>query len=122
MKNNKFITIFVLFSILFITSNIARADKYHHSEPIIETIINETIVNNAYTSKEGIALSLGFAAIDCNMSSDKWHGGVAAGFYSGETAPVIGICKRFGETLIKGSVGVEKGNYGGNIGIMFNFD
>ena len=120
MKNNKFISIFVAFAaVFFISLSTAYSDSYHSI--VYETApVESTNINNI--SSEGVALSNALSAIDCNMSSDKWHGGAGAGFYDDSLAPAIGVCKRFGETLMKWSVGVEGGKKGGHVGIMFNFN
>ena len=119
MKNNKFIYFFVLAAVLFFTANIAYSDSYHG---IVYEPNHQSTTNNYQIGSKGVALGYAFSGIDCNMSSDKWHGGVGGGFFDGVSAPAIGLCKRWGSTLIKSVVGVESSKKGANIGIMFNFE
>ena len=121
---NKFIIFFCACAFLFFTAlNAAYSSESHHSIVYVDVPVETTTETiTKYSITEGIALGYAFAGIDCNMSSDKWHGGVGGGFFDGINAPAIGLCKRWGNTMLKGAVGTERGKNGASIGIMFNFN
>lgn len=107
---NKLIILFLaLFSFSVLADKVVTHNEYYNQDTIDE-------------ATKGFALSNALAGIDCNMSSDKYHGGVSAGFYGSNLAGAGGVCKRFGDTLIKFSLGTEDGESGGNIAAMFNFN
>ena len=125
MKNNKFIISLGLFAALFFTANIAWSSENHHSIVYIDVpreTNHQSTTNNYQISSKGLALSDAFAQIDCTFISHKWHGGIGVGFNEEYVAPAAGICKRWGETQIKGTFGVEHGKKRGGVGVMFQFE
>ena len=110
-----------IFVFLCVITYQATASERHHivNTPVIET--TETVINN-YSVNDGIALAISNSQIDCNHSTQRWQGGVGMGFYDSKTAISGGICKRFKDTLIKGTLGTEEGRLGGGIGIMWQFN
>jgi hypothetical protein len=115
-------SLIIFFTILFVLSfaaNIAYSSEKHHHSVIIEPS-ETTIINNQIA--KGVALAISVSQIDCNHSTRKWQGGVGFGFYDSETAISGGVCKRFKDTLIKSTIGVEDGKIGAGIGIMFQFN
>lgn len=102
--------------LIFLLSFSAFAGGSHHN--INETIINESIVNEV---NRGVALGLASSALqfDLNTNGLQWSAG--AGFYDGSEAATFGLGKRFGKTLINGSVGIENGQTGLSLGISGKF-
>ena len=94
---------------------IVNASEYHHRNTTTTNIINTT-------GQSGAALSLGAAAIDCSYGTNKWQGGVGVGYYEDETAPAIGLCKKYDSGLYKFTIGNESGNTGASIGATFTFN
>jgi len=112
--------LFFIFILLAISFSSIASERHHSNSNNGANATATSIDNNIYnTIPSGVALSLGAAAIDCNYSTERYQIGVGAGFYNDNIAPVVGGCKRFNDTLIKGSIGVENDEIGGNIGIMF---
>ena len=83
---------------------------------------SEQSANAIGTSTIGIPLSISIANIDFSHSSKKWQGGVGVGFFDDRTAIAAGVGKRFRNTLVKGTIGIEEGHIGGGLGIMFQFN
>ena len=110
----------IIISVLAAFSGMATARDNHHHHHENTTISTPTVTNNYI--QEGVALSDAFSQIDCTFTSHKWHGGVGFGFNEEYVAPAAGICKRWGETQIKGTFGVEHGKKRGGLGIMFQFE
>jgi len=108
----------IIIPMLIAFSGIAIAHDHHHHESA--TASTSTVINNYI--QQGVALSDAFAQIDCTFTSHKWHGGIGLGFNEEYVAPAAGICKRWGETQIKGTFGVEHGKKRGGLGIMFQFE
>lgn len=122
MTPQTYIAMVASFVISIVFSNLSCAGESHHHNyqaPTDETKISTTINNYI---QQGVALSDAFSQIDCTFTSHKWHGGIGLGFNEEYVAPAAGICKRWGETQIKGTFGVEHGQKRGGIGVMFQFE
>jgi len=118
MKNNKFITFFVLVSILFFTASYARADSYHGI--IIEQLPVETTIINNQTAN-GAALAIAMGQINFDWSTQKNQASIGAGSFDNQDAISFGFGKRFGDILINGSIGRESNKTGYGVGLGFRF-
>ena len=96
------------------------ADRYH--EPV--TIYHETETIRTIESTEnikGIALGISQAQLHCSDLTENLQGTAGIGVYEGEEAFSAGLCKKKGDLMFRGSVGVEDGNYGGGLGINWRW-
>lgn len=120
-SENIFITLFVIFAILFFAIGIARADKYHHGV-IIEQSPTETLPTNAVLlSTKGIASAIATSQHQFYWGTKSWQGSVGIGAFDSNTAFSFGMAKRFNKTLINGSISNEDGKIGGGIGVNWLF-
>ncbi len=116
----KFICFILVTGVSF---NVQADNEHHHHVPLDTTIPKVTnVINKLNLNRSGIALSLGASAIDCSYTTKRWQFGGGLGVYRDDLVPVIGGCKKFNGTLIKGTLGKEGSEFGGNIGVMFTLD
>jgi len=106
------LAIFIL--IMTIGTSPASADDPHH-----ETTIN--ITETGKTTMHGTALSLAAAAHSFDWSTKDLQGSVGLGGYSGENALSFGIGKRYGRTLLNGSLGISEGETGYSAAVNWHF-
>ena len=109
----------IITCIMLFLSSAAIADSSHLV--IVENTSMESSVINA-TGSVGVPLSISLAQIDFSHTSKKWQGGVGFGFFNDRTALSGGVAKKFKDVLIRGSIGIEEGELGGGIGIVFQFN
>lgn len=89
--------------------------RAHETYPTLST-------NTTVLSTKGIALAISMAQIDFSHSTQKYQGGFGIGFYNDVTGISGGIAKRFKDTLIKVTVGIEEDRLGMGIGVMWQFN
>jgi len=89
------------------------------SEPHHTTVV---ITDTAKTTKmQGTALSLAAASHTFDWGTKDLQGSVGLGGYSGENALSFGIGKRYGRTLLNGSLGVSDGETGYSAAVNWHF-
>lgn len=115
----KIINFIGLWVILVLMPNVVIADSSHLV--IIENTSMESSAINT-TNSVGVPLSISLAQIDFSHTSKKWQGGVGFGLFNNRTAISGGVAKKFKDTLIRGSIGIEEGELGGGVGIVFQFN
>lgn len=124
MKNNKFIILFVAIAVLFFAflGNAYSDNRHHTADPVVTNIYNaETIVNNT-VANESSALASSFSGVDCNMSTDKWHGGASYSRLNAVDAPSGGVCKRWKNVMLKFQAGKAGSTEGAVFSFMTNFE
>jgi len=119
MKNNKLITLYVLFSALFFATLHARADQYSSIVYERSPASSGTIINNE--TANGVALAIAASQHQFYWGTKSWQGSFAAGTFDNNTAFSFGLAKRFNKTLINGSMSNEEGKIGGGVGINWLF-
>jgi len=112
IKENKVISVFIIFAVLFFSANIAYSSGYHQ-EP--------DVVNNTTINLHGIASSIAASQHQFYWGTDSWQGSVGIGAHDATTAFSFGMAKRFNKTLINGNITQEEGKFGGGVGVNFLF-
>jgi len=122
MKNNKFISFFVLFAILFFAASYAREDQYSSIVYEISNVPLETTTITTLTGQsEGVSSAIAAAQHQFYYGTKAWQGSFAAGAFDNDTAFSFGLAKRFQKTLINGSVSVENGKTGYGAALNWQF-
>jgi len=119
MKNNKLITLYVLFSVLFFAASYARADQYSSIVYEQSPVSSGTIINNE--TANGAALAIAMSQLSFDWSTKNLQAGVGLGSFDSQDAISFGLGKRVDRLLINGSVGREGNNYGYGLGINWHF-
>jgi len=119
--DNKFITFFVLVSILFFAASYARADQYSSIVYTPIYTIDPAISIENPKNYTGVASAIAMGQINFDWSTQKKQVSIGYGNFSGQDAVSIGFGKRFDKTLINISVGREgnKSSYGAGFGFRF---
>lgn len=111
--------IFLAAALLAVGVELRAHDKEIVNTPSLST--NTTSIVNINNTK-GVALAISMAQIDFSHSTQKYQGGFGIGFYNDVTGISGGVAKRFKDTLIKVTVGLEEDRLGMGIGIMWQFN
>jgi len=123
MKNNKLITLYVLFSALFFATLHARADQYRSIvyTPIYTVDPITSIENTKTYTNDGVASAIAASQHSFYWGTKSWQGSIGVGAFDNDTAFSFGLAKRFNKTLINSSISNEDGKIGGGIGINWLF-
>jgi len=104
--------ILYIVTILVVTLTKVQAIEYNHS-PYISTTTS--------TSSEGIAASIAASQHVFAYGLSSLQGSVAVGTYDNNTAFSFGLAKKFGKSLVNGSVSNENGKLGIGAAINLHF-
>lgn len=94
--------------LIFLFPLIAWADNSHH-------------VKYINTPTSGTALGIANAQLNFDKGTYGWQWSAGAGFYDDSEAVSFGMGKRYGNTLINGTIGSEDGKTGFGVGISGKF-